>query len=111
MFTELNTNIGKPAQIVDLATIHAQLSNIERATLLGAKDVLNVEEAAMLLGYTPKSVYALTYQRLIPYYKSKGKLYFRKAELEAWMTENRIATKKEIETQAATYVCLKKPKY
>ena len=79
-----------------------QLDRIERYSLLAAKSVLNVEEAAMYLGMSPSYVYKLTMRNQIPYYKPNGKVvYFKKDELEAWMTQNRVATAEETKEQQA----------
>ena len=81
-----------------------QLDRIERYSLLAAKGVLNVEEAAMYLGMSPSYVYKLTMRNQIPYYKPNGKVvYFKKSELEEWMTQNRIAPVSEVESKAANF--------
>ena len=77
---------------------------MEKITLLGNKEVLTMSEAAMLTGYKEKGLYELTSQRRIPHYKKNGKLYFKKAELVEWMTDNRVMTDEEINRKAITYV-------
>lgn len=81
-----------------------RFDRIERATLLGAKETLTVEEAAMLIGYTVKGIYQLTSEKRIPHYKKNGRLYFRKSELEAWLTQNKVLTQQEINSKADTYL-------
>lgn len=79
-----------------------QLDRIERYALLAAKNVLTVEEAAIFLGFSESYVYKLTCTQQIPYYKPNGKMvYFRKGELEEWMTQNRVATESEVQAEAA----------
>lgn len=85
-----------------------RFNRLQTATLLGAKNVIDVEEAAMLTGYTVKGIYTLTSEKRIPHYKKNGKLYFKKDELEAWMTENRVMTQREIDSKAQTYVATHK---
>lgn len=81
-----------------------QLDRIERYALLAAKNVLTVEEAAIFLGFSESYVYKLTCTQQIPFYKPNGKMvYFRKEELEGWMTQNRVASEAEIEERAANY--------
>lgn len=80
-----------------------RFDRLERATLIGAKPVLGVEEAAEFTGYTVKGIYTLTSEKRIPHYKKNGKLYFKKDELVAWMTERRVLTEKEIYSKAVTY--------
>lgn len=76
-----------------------RFDRLERATLIGAKPVLGVEEAAEFTGYTVKGIYTLTSEKRIPHYKKNGKLY----ELVAWMTERRVLTEAEIHSKAVTY--------
>ena len=77
---------------------------IETATLIGSKEVLTAEEAAVFTGYTTKGIYAMTSEKRIPHYKKNGKLYFRKQELVEWMTQRKVLTDDEINAKAATYV-------
>lgn len=88
----------------------ARFDRIEIATRLGAKDVLDIEEAALLTGYKVKGLYTLTSEKRIPHYKKNGKLYFKKSELEAWMTENKVLTDEEINSRAETYTATHKRK-
>ena len=85
-----------------------RFDQLQTATLLAAKNVIDVEEAAMLTGYTVKGIYTLTSEKRIPHSKKNGKLYFKKDELEAWMTENKVLTQREINSKAQTYVATHK---
>ena len=82
-----------------------ELAEIKRYTLLGAKNVLTMEDVALLTGVTTGYIYKLTCGRKIPFYKPNGKmLYFDRKEIEAWMRQNRVATNDELESQAITYL-------
>jgi predicted DNA-binding transcriptional regulator AlpA len=87
----------------DMTRLHKRLDEIELATRMGSKPVLNQEEAAIFIGYSQKGLYQLTSRREIPHYKQHGKLYFKKDELVRWMTAKRVATEKEINSKAVTY--------
>lgn len=81
-----------------------QLDRIERNSLLAAKNVLTVEDAAILLGLSPSTIYRWTMSKIIPHYKPNGKLvFFNKNELEEWMMRNRVASEDEIMDEAANY--------
>lgn len=81
-----------------------QLDRIEKYTLLAAKNVLVLEEAALILGVATSTLYKMTMRNQVPYYKPNGKLvYFNKHELEEWMMQNRVASASEIEERAANY--------
>lgn len=66
-----------------------------------AKDVMNLEEAALFTGMSKSSLYKLTHRQVIPHYKPNGKLiYFEKTELLNWMRQNRISSSTEIGEKA-----------
>lgn len=84
--------------------IKERLERLERLTLLGAKNVLTIDEAAAVLGLSKRYIYKLTCKKKIPYYKPGAKLlYFDKNELEAWAKRNRMGTADEAEQKAAAY--------
>lgn len=88
--------------------IYARLDRIEAATLLGAKDILRVEEASLLTGFSVGYIYNLTSKKAIPHYKQGQAIFFKKAELEAWMTECRVATEHELEVAATTHTTIRR---
>mgnify|MGYP000924063955 FL=1 len=62
---------------------------------------LTADEVCAILGYTKKYLYKLTHQKQIPHYKPRGgKLLFDRAELEAWIRQNRVSTQQELENRA-----------
>lgn len=74
-------------------------------SLLAAKNVLTLEDVALLTGLSKSHLYRLTCTHQIPYYRPNGKqIYFDRVEVEAWMRQNRVATQQEAERQAVTYV-------
>ena len=82
-----------------------RLENIERMTMLAAKNVLTFDEAVFMTGLAKSQLYKLTSRHEIPHYKPNGKmLYFDRKELEEWMKRNRVQTKAEAEQQAINYV-------
>lgn len=82
-----------------------RLDAIERYALLGAKQVLTIEDVALLTGLSKSHLYKLTCTRQIPHYKPNSKqMYFDRAEIEDWMRQNRVNTTSEAEQEAARYV-------
>jgi excisionase family DNA binding protein len=71
---------------------------------LGPKRVLNLAECCALTGYSRGHTYRLTSNRGIPHYKRGKMLLFLREEIEAWMTENRIATVSELDAAAGAYL-------
>lgn len=78
---------------------YAQSLAIQR---IGAKNVLNVEELSVMLDISANRVRHLTSSRAIPHYKCNGKLYFKKSEIEDWLTTHRVSTDAEITKNAVT---------
>lgn len=83
-----------------------RLDRLEALTLLGVKNTLDIDEAALYTGYSKGHLYRLTCSRRIPHSKRDRKLYFDKAELDAWLTAERIPTQAQTEAAAATYVSI-----
>ena len=80
-------------------------------SLLAAKNVLTLEDVALLTGLSKSHLYRLTCTHQIPYYKPNGKqIYFDRAEIESWMKQNRVATQQEAEQAAIAYVVTGKHK-
>ena len=89
---------------MDLQEIKSQLDRIERLSALAAKNVLNIDDVAILTGMSKGYIYQLTHKRIIPFYKPTGKqMYFDRSEIEAWMKRNRVMTDQEAMSIAASY--------
>lgn len=87
--------------------IRLQLEKIEGllVQLLAAADKpLDLAEAAAYLNHSKSHVYHLTSGGHIPYYKPNGKkIYFKKADLDAYLLRNRHAGTAELEELASSY--------
>lgn len=89
----------------DLIEVKETLKRIETYSLLGAKNVLCINDVALLTGLSKSWIYQATCSKQIPHYKPNGKqIYFDRAELEAWLKQNRVATANEIDQKATSYV-------
>ena len=92
----------------NLQSIDDRLRNIE-ALLLSQKTVLNFDEVAAYTGLSKSYLYKLTSSGGIPCYKPQGKhIYCNKQEIDSWLLQNRKATTRELDNEAATFVTLKK---
>lgn len=56
---------------------------------VASKDVLNTEEAAAMLDVCAERMRDMARRRQVPHYRQNGRIYFRKMELEAWLTADR----------------------
>ena len=84
--------------------ISQELSEIKRLVLMGAKNVLNVDDLCLLLGTTRSNVYRMTSEKKIPFYKPlRGKIYFKRDEIESWLLRNRSASLDELQADAELY--------
>lgn len=83
--------------------IMAKLEDIRRATIIGSKDTLTLEECAMVTGYSVQSLYSFTSKRIIPHYKRGNYLFFSKQEIEKWLQSNPIPTVDETSSLGTTY--------
>ena len=84
-------------------TLEMRVSELEKMLFL-TKDVLSFDEASIFLNLSKSYLYKLTSGNLIPHYKPLGKmLYFEKTELEAWLRQNPIKTKAQIDQEVQSY--------
>lgn len=99
MMLRAHNNPNKMTQL-----ILKKLDRIEQLTKLAAKNVLTIDDVADLTGLSKSHLYNLTCRNEIPYYRPRGKqIYFDRAEVEAWMKQNRVNTREEAESNAAAY--------
>ena len=85
--------------------IISRLERIESLSTLAAKNVLNIDDVAILTGMSKGYVYQLTHDKKIPFYKPTGKqIYFDRSEVEAWMKRNRVNSVDEAQSKAVSYV-------
>lgn len=82
-----------------LDDIASRLDRLERATAL-SKNVLDINEAAMLTGYTVKYLRLLIARHELTYYRRGNRLYFNRNEVENWMMGQRIPSNEEIRIKA-----------
>lgn len=83
--------------------IKTQLDRIELYSRLAAKNVLELEEAALYTGISKTHFYKLTCRKEIPFYKQGKRCYFDKAELDSYLKQNRVLTNEEAEATAAAH--------
>ena len=92
--------------------IISRLERIESLSTLAAKNVLNIDDVAILTGMSKGYVYQLTHDKKIPFYKPTGKqIYFDRSEVEAWMKRNRVNSVDEAQSKAVSYVVRKGGRY
>lgn len=65
--------------------IIARLDRIEKMSLLAAKNVLSVDDLALLLGRSAKTIRNQIAD--IPHYKNGRGVWFKREEIEAWQCQ------------------------
>lgn len=65
-----------------------ELKQIRQLAVIQSKNTLTMEEASVYTGLSLPYLYQMTSKHLIPFYKSPGggKNYFKKEELDEWLT-------------------------
>jgi len=59
--------------------------------MVHSKNILTVDEVINYTGFSQKQIYKLTSSRQIPHYKPSGrKLFFKKDEIDEWITQGRV---------------------
>ena len=82
-----------------------ELEAIKRYTLLGSKNVLTLDDVALLTGLSKSHLYKLTASKTIPFYKQNGMCFsFDKSDVEAWMKQHRVTSIAEAEQEAVAYL-------
>lgn len=64
--------------------IHEMLADIRMATLIGVKEMLTIEEAALYLGITANALRVKLSHKELPSYDT-GRIYLKKSELNDYM--------------------------
>jgi len=70
----------------------------------GLPQTMTLIQTAEYLGLSKATMYGYTASREIPHFKRGKRLYFRKAEIDQWISEGRVKTQKEIEIEVDNYL-------
>lgn len=109
MMITMNKQDNKIERSDEFIALNTKLEKIEKMTLLGAKNVLTIDEVSLMTGLSKGHIYRLTSTQGIPHYKPNGRnLYFKKDEIEEWLLQNRVSTIEEINNKAVTHTVINK---
>ncbi|MDJ1484343.1 helix-turn-helix domain-containing protein [Cytophagaceae bacterium YF14B1] len=90
-----------------LVRVEALLLELQSITILPApanKQLGGVELAMQITGLAQSTIYNLVCAGSIPHMKRGRKLYFSRAELEAWIMDGKHQTLQELETEVARHL-------
>jgi excisionase family DNA binding protein len=69
------------------------------------KEFLTVEDATVYLQLSKSCLFKMTSKREVPFYKPGGKkIYFKKSEIDEWITNSKIESIIDIETEVESYL-------
>ena len=102
MFSTLRHTILTTVKDTVADALEDALRAIETKAALCHKDVWTLSELACYTGFKESYIYKLTAMRLIPHFKPNGKsCFFRREEIEDWLTSRRVATNDELDERVA----------
>ena len=86
----------------EIEILRSEIRELRTISLIGQKEVLDIGEAALMMGLSKQTIYTMCRNRAIPHYKSKGgkKSYFKKSELTDWMLCEKVDTLTSINEEA-----------
>lgn len=93
-----------------MGTIETQIRELRTLILeqnLLQKEVLTLSEAAKYLGISKPTLYKLTSEHRISFYKPMGKVYFKRSELEAWIFSNKQTSSNELDEKLTDFITTK----
>ena len=90
------------AQIL-AAVERATAKAVEKAFTILNKPVLSFTEAVAYTRVSRSRLYSLTSGKKIPYYKTGTRVYFKRADLDAFLTSTRVGTHEEAGAAANDY--------
>ncbi|MBK9176605.1 MAG: helix-turn-helix domain-containing protein [Flavobacteriales bacterium] len=88
-FEEITARLD--ALAVDVRALKSRTMNDKPTDEIGGLDL-----AVEITGLARRTIYKLTHRREIPHRRVGGRLYFRRAELEAWIDAGRRRTVAEV---------------
>ena len=87
-----------------VAELEKRVRNLEDKFDSG-KEVLTLQEAAQYMGIARSSLYKMTSNQTIPFYRPNGKLiFFDKDDILTWIRKNRVFSTEEIEEETRRHM-------
>jgi len=67
-------------------------------------EFMDIDQTASFLAMSKTTIYGMTHQRKIPYFKVGKRLFFKKSEIEQWIVSKRINTYDDLEKRAKEHL-------
>lgn len=92
----------------ELQELKEQLDRIEKASVIQFKETLTLEEAAIYVGRSKNTIYRLTADNTLAFFRPGGKMiYIEKKELDRWMRQGCVQSNDYLATKAANILYTK----
>lgn len=85
---------------------HTLISDdFQNVVMLPQKEILSFREALIYLDVSESLLYKLTSSRAITFFKPNGgKLYFKKSDLDNWMTQNELKSFRVLQNEVNNHL-------
>lgn len=82
-------------------SLSRRLEDLEKLVLERTDEVLDLDGACALTSLQKSTLYQLTSAGMIPHYRGPKRLYFKKSELQLWLTSRPVRSQAQLEAIAA----------
>lgn len=107
-YTVITASISEIISMIK-EVVKESLSDIETSSSEVYPNIMDTNGAMKYLGVSKSTMYKMTMNREIPFYKPTGKRnYFKRNELDDWLLKHRVKPMDEIEHEATDYIQSKK---
>jgi excisionase family DNA binding protein len=83
-------------------------TRIDNAPTRKDNELMNVQQVADYLTLAVQTIYGLVHNMEIPYFKRGKRLYFRRTEIDDWISQAKRKTKAELQQEAIDFVARKR---
>ena len=77
---------------------------IDNVPVVYANELMNVQQVAEYLSLSVQTIYGLVHKMEIPNSKQGKRLYFKRSEIDEWISQSRRKTRVEIEQETSNYL-------
>lgn len=97
---ELSEYLQKASDLLKELSEEARQEEMEKE-FIPRCEFLDMERTAKFLNVSRNSLYRMTHQKVLPYYKAGGRIYFKYSEVIDWMEKNRVESDEEMQSRIA----------
>lgn len=91
--------IGQFKELLNSMMIQQVQYNCQPVMKESLPDTFGKAECSKFIGYAVNTINKMICEKEIPYFKNRGKVIFKRDEIQEWMLSNRVRTTKEFIAQ------------